>query len=276
MVPPAYFIPEEHDPHFRELSEFVIERAVQDWHYLLERQSPVDLSINLPAPYLRDPQAVRDLCQRMPTHPAFGGLLIEINSIDVIRNLDLLIDVTKKVRLHNIAVSINDVGADWPAPARATVADHATELCKRLDVATKDRPAKADSLEMLRALRGRGLRAGIVSNALCGAGSRELVRLYGFEPYLGAQVYSDEAGVRKPNPEIFEGAARLLGVELSRCWYVGDTIDRDVLGGRRAGIAKVLLMPSSHTGRGNDAVAEPDAVIQRPSDVLTLLSSPTA
>jgi len=168
------------------------------------------------------------------------------------------------------------VGADWPAPARATVADHATELCKRLDVATKDRPAKADSLEMLRALRGRGLRAGIVSNALCGAGSRELVSLYGFEPYLGAQVYSDEAGVRKPNPEIFEGAARLLGVELSRCWYVGDTIDRDVLGGRRAGIAKVLLMPSSHTGRGNDAVAEPDAVIQRPSDVLTLLSSPTA
>ncbi|TMB96735.1 MAG: HAD family hydrolase [Chloroflexi bacterium] len=139
------------------------------------------------------------------------------------------------------------VGADWPAPARATVADHATELCKRLDVATKD--------------------------ALCGAGSRDLVRLYGFEPYLGAQVYSDEAGVRKPNPEIFEGAARLLGVELSRCWYVGDTIDRDVLGGRRAGIAKVLLMPSSHTGRGNDAVAEPDAVIQRPSDVLTLLSS---
>ena len=51
----------------------------------------------------------------MPTHPAFGGLLIEINSTEVIHNLDLLIDVTKEVRLHNIAVSIDDLGADWPA-----------------------------------------------------------------------------------------------------------------------------------------------------------------
>jgi EAL domain-containing protein (putative c-di-GMP-specific phosphodiesterase class I) len=33
----------------------------------------------------------------------------------VIRNLDLLIDVAKEVRLQNVAVSIDDLGADWPA-----------------------------------------------------------------------------------------------------------------------------------------------------------------
>jgi HAD superfamily hydrolase (TIGR01549 family) len=163
------------------------------------------------------------------------------------------------------------VAADWSERARNAVAIHATELCKRLDVATKDRPPKPDALGVLRALAERGIRAGVVSNALCGAGSRELVRSYGFEPLLGAQVYSDEAGVRKPNPEIFESAARLLGVELARCWYVGDTIDRDVLGGRRAGVAKVILMPSRQTGRGIDAVAEPDATIACPSDLLGLL-----
>jgi EAL domain-containing protein (putative c-di-GMP-specific phosphodiesterase class I) len=58
---------------------------------------------------------VRDLCRRIPPHPAFGGLLIEINGAEVVRNLDLLIDVAKEVRLHNIAVSIDDLGADWPA-----------------------------------------------------------------------------------------------------------------------------------------------------------------
>src|SRR2546423_1489134 len=115
VVPPGYFIPEDDDPDFLRLSEFVIDRAMADWRYLLKQQSPIDISINLPVSFLSNRQAVRDLCQRMPTHPAFGGLLIEINSIDVIRNLDLLIDVTTKVRLHNIAVSINDVGADWPA-----------------------------------------------------------------------------------------------------------------------------------------------------------------
>jgi HAD superfamily hydrolase (TIGR01549 family) len=163
------------------------------------------------------------------------------------------------------------VAADWPATARDVVSEHATELCERLDVATKDRPPKPDALHTLRGLADRGLRAAIVSNALCGAGSRKLVRAYGFEPYLAAQVYSDEAGVRKPNPDLFASAAGLLGADLGRCWYVGDTIDRDVLGARRAGVAKVILLPSRQTGRGLDAIAEPDATIARPSDLLALL-----
>lgn len=115
VVPPAYFIPEAHDPHLRDLSEFVIERAVQDWHYLLERQSPVDLSINLPASYLKEPQAVRDLCRRVPTHPAFGGLTIEIDSEEAIRDLDLLTEVSREMRLHNIGLSIDNLGANWPS-----------------------------------------------------------------------------------------------------------------------------------------------------------------
>lgn len=114
VVPPAYFIPEPHDPHFRDLSEFVIERALQDWHYLLERQSAVDLSINLPAPYLREPQAVRDLCRRVPTHPAFGGLTIEINSDEAIHDLAFLSEIAREMRFHNIGLSIDNLGANWP------------------------------------------------------------------------------------------------------------------------------------------------------------------
>jgi EAL domain-containing protein (putative c-di-GMP-specific phosphodiesterase class I)/CheY-like chemotaxis protein len=115
VVPPAYFIPEDDDPYFLRLSEFVIERATKDWRYLFEHQSSTDISINLPASFLKNRYAVRSLCQRMPAHPAFGGLLIEIDSAEVIPNLELLIDVAKEVRLHNIAVSIDNVGANWPA-----------------------------------------------------------------------------------------------------------------------------------------------------------------
>jgi EAL domain-containing protein (putative c-di-GMP-specific phosphodiesterase class I)/CheY-like chemotaxis protein len=114
VVPPAYFVPEDRDPHFRELSEFVIERVLQDWHYLVELQSPVDLSINLPASFLCEPQAARALCRRMPAHPAFGGLTIEIESSEVIRDLDLLLDVASEVRLHNIGLAIDNVGTNWP------------------------------------------------------------------------------------------------------------------------------------------------------------------
>ncbi|MET3913042.1 EAL domain-containing protein (putative c-di-GMP-specific phosphodiesterase class I)/CheY-like chemotaxis protein [Bradyrhizobium sp. S3.3.6] len=114
VVPPAYFIPEAHDPHFRALSEFVIERALQDWHYLLERQSAVDLSINLPAPYLREPQAVRDLCRRVPTHPAFGGLTVEIASEEAIHDIEFLTEAAREMRFHNIGLSIDNLGANWP------------------------------------------------------------------------------------------------------------------------------------------------------------------
>jgi EAL domain-containing protein (putative c-di-GMP-specific phosphodiesterase class I) len=115
VVPPAYFIPEEDDPNCLRLAEFVIDRATEDWRYLLERESPTDISINLPVSFLRDRDAVRDLCRRTPAHPRFGGMLVEIKSSEVIANLDLLVDVASEVRFHNIAVSIDDVGADWPA-----------------------------------------------------------------------------------------------------------------------------------------------------------------
>src|ERR1700676_2863500 len=115
VVPPAYFIPEDDDPHFMRLSEFVIDRATEEWRYLLEQQSPTDISITLPVAFLKNRRAVHDLCRRTPAHPAFGGLLIEINGAEAIHNLDLLIDVTKQVRLHSIALSIDDLGADWPA-----------------------------------------------------------------------------------------------------------------------------------------------------------------
>ena len=62
VVPPAYFIPEGDDPYFRRLSEFVIDRALEDWRYLLEQQSPTDISINLPASFLKEsPGGARSL-----------------------------------------------------------------------------------------------------------------------------------------------------------------------------------------------------------------------
>ena len=81
----------------------------------LESQGPVDLSINLPVSFFGDTAAVRDLCRAMPAHPAFGGLLIEINSSEVIDHPDLAVDAARRLRLHNIAIAIDNVGAEWPS-----------------------------------------------------------------------------------------------------------------------------------------------------------------
>jgi EAL domain-containing protein (putative c-di-GMP-specific phosphodiesterase class I) len=53
----------------------------------------------------------------MPDHSAFEGLIIEINSIDVVRNLERVTEIARELRFHNIAISIDDVGAEWPSLA---------------------------------------------------------------------------------------------------------------------------------------------------------------
>jgi len=51
----------------------------------------------------------------MPAHPAFGGLVIEIDSREVIGNPDFAVDAARRLRLHNIALAIDNVGAEWPS-----------------------------------------------------------------------------------------------------------------------------------------------------------------
>lgn len=115
VVLPSSFIPDRRDTAFHNLSEFVIARVIDDWRYFIERTGPVDLAINLPASFLRNAAAVRTLCRRMPSHPAFGGLLIELKCDEVIDDLDHIVDVARRIRFHNIAVSIKSVGTEWPA-----------------------------------------------------------------------------------------------------------------------------------------------------------------
>lgn len=114
VVPPAYFIPDDGDPHFRALSEFVIHQAVTDWHYFVDSQGPIELAINLPHAFLRDPANVGDLTHCLPHHPAFRGLIVEINGTEVARELADLTAIARQARVHNVGIAIDDLGAEWP------------------------------------------------------------------------------------------------------------------------------------------------------------------
>jgi EAL domain-containing protein (putative c-di-GMP-specific phosphodiesterase class I)/CheY-like chemotaxis protein len=114
VVAPAYFIPGGGDPQFRALSEFVIRRAIEDWRYFITQRGSVDIAINLPIAFLQDPESVKRLCQQMPNHPAFDGLIIEIKGTEIVRNLEFVKKLARQLRFHNIGISIADLGAEWP------------------------------------------------------------------------------------------------------------------------------------------------------------------
>jgi len=114
-VPPACFLPDAGDPHFQALSEFVTARAIDDWHYFVTAHGHIEIAINLPVAYFHHPAAIENLTRHMPKHAAFDGLIVEVNGQELIQNLPLAKEAARKLRFHNIGVSIDDLGADWPA-----------------------------------------------------------------------------------------------------------------------------------------------------------------
>ncbi|PFG41913.1 HAD superfamily hydrolase (TIGR01509 family) [Isoptericola jiangsuensis] len=133
------------------------------------------------------------------------------------------------------------------------------------------RPGVRDLLALARDL---GVPVGVVSNAHSGRAHREILDETGLAPFVAVQVYSDEVGVRKPHPGIVELAARALGTTAGRCWYVGDTFDRDVVAGRRAGVGGLVLTRDHHTDHPPFDVAErPDADLPDPRGLVDLLRS---
>ena len=98
-----------------------------------------------------------------------------------------------------------------------------------------------DAVETLSALRARGTRTAIASNApFPPAMMHRQVRENGLAERLDAVVFSSEVGRRKPAPELYLAALDRLGVAPADAVYVGDRVLEDYEGPRRLGMRAVL------------------------------------
>jgi HAD superfamily hydrolase (TIGR01509 family) len=102
----------------------------------------------------------------------------------------------------------------------------------------------ASAQAMLESLRSRGIKTGLVANAWPDPGRvlRRDAELFGLAPLLDTLVYSEEVGVRKPEPEIFLHACRELGVEPGETMFVGDDLIADVRGAANVGMTTVQAL----------------------------------
>lgn len=124
---------------------------------------------------------------------------------------------------------------------------------------------------LLEALRDRGLKLGLVSNAF---DPPELLHrdlaLLGVADRLDAAVFSSEVGRRKPDPLIFEVALQRLGADPGRSLFVGDTLATDVAGAEALGMHTCLAL---WFRADEDAAApEPEFRAFTQMDVLTVVA----
>ena len=93
--------------------------------------------------------------------------------------------------------------------------------------------------ETLAALRDRGVRLGVLSNAP--SNLPEFLNRLGIDAYLDFTVVSAVEGVKKPDRRIFEVALGRAGVTPQRALHVGDMYLEDIIGGRTAGVQTLLM-----------------------------------
>lgn len=163
------------------------------------------------------------------------------------------------------------VAKDWPVPAKAAVVEHCADLSYEL----VRRPwSVVDGMtELLEYALGRGIPVAIVSNTMCGRAHRDFIERTGLTGAFAAQFYSDEVGWFKPHPEMLLTAARFLDEPIGRCWFVGDSVERDVACGRAAGIGSMILRPSYSWQSEDKASADADAVVADGHEILKLLKN---
>jgi putative hydrolase of the HAD superfamily len=124
-----------------------------------------------------------------------------------------------------------------------------------------------DVLPVLRELRRRGIKVGVLSNTMWPRSAHEKIFLRDeVLDLIDGAVYSSEIPWVKPHPEAFRAAMRAVGVtDPATCVFVGDRPYDDVHGAKSAGMRAVLI-PNSDVPPYEAGV--PDAVITRLADLL--------
>jgi putative hydrolase of the HAD superfamily len=124
-----------------------------------------------------------------------------------------------------------------------------------------------DVAPLLRELRRRGIKVGVLSNTMWPRAAHEQIFIRDeVLDLIDGAVYSSEIPWVKPHPEAFRAAMRAVGVtHPADCVFVGDRPYDDVHGAKSVGM-RAVLVPNSDVPAFE--AAEPDAVISRLSELL--------
>ncbi len=219
----------------------------------------------------------------------WGGTLTPWHSIDLAAQWHVYAEAYDPRRAADLAQTLHDLEIEaWRRAEHhqrsGTLADlfraaridpegdrHKTALRAYLDAWDPHTYVDPDAPPLLRALRERGIRTGVLSNTLWPREHHEAVfQRDGVLHLLDGAAYSSELPYTKPHPEAFRAAMRAVGVDdPGRVVFVGDRPIDDVSGAKAIGMRAVYVPHSAVPPHD----AEPDATIQRLADLLPLVES---
>ncbi len=120
---------------------------------------------------------------------------------------------------------------------------------------------------LLAKLREHSVRMCILSNSSYSGDllERQLDQ-FGIRHFFEFVLASSDIGIRKPYGAVFEIALNKLGLNSNEVWYVGDSLEEDIIGAKQNGIYSILV--SAHLDEASDI--KPDAHIRDISELYHL------
>lgn len=113
-----------------------------------------------------------------------------------------------------------------------------------------------DAGRIFRWLKDKRKHIGLICNVglTPGFALREFLRREDVADFFDIMLFSDDVGIRKPSPRIFEMAIQHFEVEPHKIVHIGDNLKGDVWGAKNAGLKAIYLL----TDVGRDGIAETD------------------
>lgn len=125
--------------------------------------------------------------------------------------------------------------------------------------------------EVIIELYNRGYILGIISNVITSQEIPDWLKEDGLEKYFKSVALSSVLGIRKPDPKIYHYATSQAGVEPDHCVYIGDNLNRDVVGTKEAGFGMVIIIADEREAVEPVSVdAQPDMVIHKLVELLDI------
>ena len=90
-------------------------------------------------------------------------------------------------------------------------------------------------------IKKTGYKVGMITNGMTGV-QNDTIDALNIRSHFDSIIISEEAGLKKPDPRIFELAADSLAVPPADCLYVGDHYENDIAAARKAGMKTVWLV----------------------------------
>lgn len=115
---PVDILPPPGDPLYKQLSMFVIHRAISDWQIFVAKGRPLKLAINVPASVLSAPGFVNFVRSALPADPEFPGLIVEVTEDEAIRDMSWIQEVATQLKIYNVWISIDDFGSAYASLSR--------------------------------------------------------------------------------------------------------------------------------------------------------------